>query len=68
MELLGLIEYQEYTLGLYDFKLLTNNDRKLDIYVRHNTRMSIYEAKGCELNNINNKVGDIKLHTPKRLP
>jgi hypothetical protein len=49
MELLGLIEYQEYTLGLYDFKLLTNNDRKLDIYVRHNTRMSIMRPRAVNL-------------------
>jgi hypothetical protein len=56
MEISKLIGCHEYTHGLFDFKLLAKDDRKFDVYVRHNTRMSIYEAKGYELTKINIKV------------
>lgn len=51
-----LIGCQEYTVDLYDIKLIPKDDRKFDLYVRHNTRMSIYEAKNYELTKINVKV------------
>jgi hypothetical protein len=59
MDISKQIGCQEYTLGLYDLKLMIKDDRKLDIYVRHNTRMSIYEAKNYELIKINIKVDNI---------
>lgn len=56
MEISKLIGCQEYTVGLYDIRLMPKDDKKFDVYVRHNTRMSIYEAKGYELTRINIKV------------
>lgn len=56
MEISKLIGCLEYSVDLYDIKLLVKDDKKLDIYVRHNTRMSIFEAKGYELTKISSKV------------
>lgn len=40
----------------YDVTLMPHADKKLDLYVRDNFKMEIYEAKAYNLNRINVKV------------
>ena len=65
MEISKLIGCSEYTVGLYDFKLLAKDGSKIDIYARHNTRMAIYEARDYELGRINLKVRPPSLRPSK---
>jgi hypothetical protein len=56
MENSKLIGANSYVFNSYDITVLPQSDKKLDLYVRDNFKMEIYEAKGYTLNKINVKV------------
>jgi 2C-methyl-D-erythritol 2,4-cyclodiphosphate synthase len=55
MENTKLIGANSYTLDNYDVTVLPRTDKIVDIYLRDNFKMEIYEAKNFTLNKINVK-------------
>lgn len=56
MENSKLIGGNSYLYGNYDVTIMPHSERKLDLYVRDNFKMEIFEAKTYELTRINVKV------------
>ena len=56
MENTKLIGANSYLFGSYDITVMPHTERKLDLYVRDNFKMEIFEAKSFELSRINVKV------------
>jgi hypothetical protein len=56
MENSKLIGGNSYLFGSYDITVMPHTDKKLDLYVRDNFKMEIFEVKGYDLNKINVRV------------
>ena len=51
-----MIGGNSYIFNNFDVTVMPHSEKKLDLYVRDNFRMEIFEAKGFELHKINTKV------------
>lgn len=56
MENSKLIGAHSFIYDSYDVTIMPQAEKKLDLYVRNNFKMEIYEARGYNLNRINVKV------------
>jgi hypothetical protein len=59
MENSKLIGGNSYIHGSYDITVMPHSDKKVDLYIRDNFKMEIFEVKGYELNKINIKVNHL---------
>ena len=67
MENSKLIGGHSFLYDNYDVTVMPLGEKKLDLYVRDNFKMEIFEAKGYELNRINVKVRLILLRLSRML-